>query len=191
MAVVLQALSAANCSNCIGGIVRSAMIDCAHMDWDAITVNANKQVTLLAVVLAGAGQFKEFKYDKDKTARFDSAGERAGSRHVNNQEAFMKWDCLSLDSLEAAEALKDACCLFAIHELADGTQVVQGGDVVPDGVGFKMVESLEPARAVVSAMSDTSANSSHLDVLVQAVSRNVMIPLADPDTFGLDDALSL
>lgn len=191
MAVVLQALSSGNCANCIGGIVRSAYIDCAHIDWDASTVNANKQVTLLAVTLAGAGQFKEFKYDKDKTAKFDSPGERAGNRHVNNQEAFHKWDCLDLDKLIAGESLKDACCLFGIHEMSDGMQVIQGGDVVPDGAGFKLIESLEPARATVSPMSDTSANSSHLDVTVNAVSRNIMVALADPAVFGLDDALSL
>lgn len=191
MAVVLYALSSADCSNCIGGIVRSAYIDCAHIDWDASTVNADKQVTLLAVTLAGAGQFKEFKYDKDKTAKFDSPGERTGNRHVNNQEAFHKWDCLDLEKIKAGEALKDACCLFGIHEFSDGMNVIQGGDVVPDGAGFKLVESLETAKATVSPMSDTAANSSHLDVTVNSVSRNTMIPMADPAVFGIDQALAL
>lgn len=191
MAVQLYALSAANCNNCIGGIVRSAYIDCAYIDWDNSVVNASKQVTLIAVTVEGADQAMEYKYDKDKTAKFDSTGERTGYRHVSKEEAFHKWDCLDLEKIIAGEALKDACCLFGIHELSDGTQLIQGADVVPDGAGFKLVESLEPARAIVSAMSDTAANASHLDVTVQSESRNIAVPMADPEVFGIDEFLSL
>lgn len=191
MAVELQALTAGNCNNCIGGIVRSAYIDCEYIDWDNSTVDANGHVTAIAVTLAGANQFKEFLYDRDKTAKHDSVGERTGSRHVSKGEAFHKWDCLNIEKIDAGEALKNACCLVGIHEYADGMQAIQGADVVPDGAGYRLEASLEPARATVSALSDTSANSSRLEVTVTSESRNVLVVMADPAVFGLDDALDL
>lgn len=191
MGVTLYALSARRCNNCIGGTVRSAYIDCEFIDWENSVVNANKQIELIAVTAEGVGQFKEFKYDKDKTAKFDAPGERTGTRHVNKPDAFHKWDCIDLEAIIAGEALKDACCLFGMHELSDGTVLTQGGDVVPDGAGYKLVESLETAKATVGVFTDTSANPTHMDVNVINESRNIAVPMADPSVFGITEALAL
>lgn len=179
------------CVNCIGGIKRAALIDCGFIDFDAVTVDADGHITAIAVTLAGAGEFVEWVPDADETARFDATGERTGKRYRSNQESFMKFECITLDSQRAAELAKDACCLVVLYEYNNGAVAVQGIDIVVDGAGYKAVSSITTAKANPSALSDTSANAARVEVLINSVSLNVVTMMADPSTFGLDEALAL
>lgn len=189
--ITLTAISPGDCNDCIGGIKRAGIIDGGFIDYDAITVDANGRVTLMAVILAGAGKAVEWIPDDDETARFDATGERTGKKYRANQEGFFKFDCLNVDSVRAAELAKSACSLVVVYEYNNGAQAVQGIDIVPDGEGFKAQPSITVARANPSALSDTSANTDRVEILINSVSRNVLTMIADPSTWGLEEFLDL
>lgn len=187
----LIALNPVTCPTCIGGIVRAALIDCQYIDFDATTIDADGQITALAVTVAGAGKAVEWVPDADETARFDSTGERTGKKYRSNQEAFMKFDCLTIESVRAAEVAKDACCLVIVYEYSSGVNAIQGLDVVTVGASFEARPSIVTAKANPSALSDTTANTDRVEFLINSSSRNVLTVMADPDTFGIDEFLAL
>lgn len=193
MAVDFIAITQDQCLNCIGGIARTALVDCEYIDFDATTVDADGHIIAIAVTLAGAGKAVELVYDKDETAFYNSTGERTGKRYRANQEAFMKFECTTTDKLRAAELLKNSCCIVAVHQLNSGEERVQGIDVRedPDGSGYIAVRPIQECKATPSELSDTSANADRIEITLNSVSRNVNTALGDPSTFGIQDFLDL
>lgn len=188
MPIDLIEIPAGNCGECSGGIVRSGAVDCAYVDLTGVAINTDKRVT--AMVMNTPNKTVEYVPVDDNTARYDSVGERSGNVHRSNQEAFWKFPCLNNDKVKAGEWLKSACCLVVVHEYANGMVAIQGIDAVPDGAGYKAVFSKTKAKATVSALSDTQDNEDRLEVLINSVSRNVLLPTVTT-SFDLDDFLGL
>lgn len=181
-------LSSTDCNDCIGGIVKSAIIDASYIDFDGVTVDANGRITAIAV--NASGKVAQLLYDTDDTAHFDSSGERNGNVHRNNQEAFMKFGCLDEDKAKAADILRKNCACVVVHVHASGLQSVEGIDVVEDGAGFKAVLSKTKAQTVVSMFTGTGAEEDRIEVMIKAVSRNVIV-LLDTASFTYDDFIIL
>lgn len=176
------------CGECIGGIEKVAAIDCGYIDIDACTINANRRITNVAVTVAD--KVVELEFDDDDTARSDSIGERSGQIHRNNHETFMKFGCMDKDKILAADQLKRACCLVLAIKYNDGLEVIQGIDVVPDGVNWKASFSKTKAKATVSALSGTGAEEDRIEITVNSVSRNLLVPMEE-GTFGYDEFIAL
>lgn len=181
-------LESTDCNDCIGGIVKSAIIDAGYVDFDGVTVDANGRITAIAVTTSG--KVAKLLYDTDDTAHYDSVGERNGNVHRNNGESFMKFGCVDEDKAKAADILRKNCACVIVHVHASGLNSVQGIDVVEDGVGFKAVLSKTKAQTVVSAYTGTGAEEDRIELMVRHVSRNVLV-LLDTDTFDYDDFIIL
>lgn len=172
------------CGECQGGIAKIAVVDCAYVDIESSTVNASRQITLM--VAATPGKVVELSFDDDDTAKHDSVGERNNNIHRNAQGTDLKFGCMTLDKILAADTLKRACCLIAAIRFNNGVEVVQGIDVVQDGVGWKAVLSKTKAKATVDALTGTGAEEDKIQVKINSVSRNLLVPFADPSVFGYD-----
>lgn len=181
-------LATTDCSDCIGGIVKTAVVDAAYIDFTGVTVDANGRIT--AFVMTTPGKVAELLYDTDDTAHFDSVGERNNNIHRNNQEAFMKFGCITADKIKAADLMRKNCKLVAVHLHASGLTSVQGIDVIEDGLGYKAVLSKTTAKATVTAMSGTGAEEDRIEVMINAVSRNVLV-LLDTATITYEDFILL
>ena len=175
-----------DCGECIGGIAKVAVVDCGYIDLDATLVNSDRQITL--IVASTPGKVVELVFDDDDTAKSDSVGERTNNIHRSAIATEMKFGCVTNEKLLAGDTIKKSCCLIAFIKWNNGMETVQGIDVVQNGVNWKAAYSKTKAKATVSALSDTGANEDRLEIKINSVSRNVLVPFADPATFGYDHA---
>lgn len=177
------------CGECVGGIAKIAVVDCGYLDFDASVSNASRQITL--IVASTPGKVVELQFDDDDTANLGSTGERNNNIHKNNIEYFGKHSCMTNDKILAADTLKRSCCLVAAVQYNNGMEVVVGMDVVTQGVTQKIVKSKTTAKATVSAFSGTGAEEDRIEVRINSVSRNLLVPFADPTVFGYDQFVAL
>lgn len=156
-----------SCASSDGGILTSYATDFANID--AVTFGTDDEVT--AITMSGLGLWEKFVYDDDDTAFFNSTGERTGKKHVFNQEAFMKFEGLSIAKIKAVNALTDCCNMVWIHFLNSGVAIVQG--IEKDGATFKRVK--QSAKATTSILSDTGENTDRAEITVNSVCKQVHV----------------
>jgi hypothetical protein len=181
-------LQTTDCTDCIGGIVETIILDNKYIDISGVTVDANMRIT--AIVASTPGKIAILTPDTDDTARYDSVGERNNNVHRNNTEAFLKFGCITATKVTAAEMLRKSCSFTAFHKHASGLVSVQGIDVIEDGVNYTATFSKSTTKATVSAFSGTGAEEDRIEATLNGVSRNVLV-LIDGTILTYDDLLAL
>jgi hypothetical protein len=155
--------SVATCNNDIGGIARSFM--CNLADITAVTLTSG---VISGFTMASTGLWKQMTYDKDDTAYYNQTGARAnpGAPLVATQTSFLKFKGMSSAYITAANAAKDCCNVVLIHVLNNGARIVQGIVIDATAVGgFSGTKT--DTRVTPSVMSDTGANQSRLEYLIE------------------------
>lgn len=156
-----------SCATSDGGILTSYVTDFANIS--AVTFGTDDEIT--AITMDSVGLWEKFVYDDDDTAFFNSTGERTGKKHVFNQEAFMKFEGLSIAKVKAANALRDCCNTVWVHFTNGGLAIVQG--IEKDGTGFKRVK--QSAKATTSILTDTGENADRIEITINSQCKTVHV----------------
>jgi hypothetical protein len=152
------------CSNIDGGIVVSYALD--FVDLLTVTFGANDEVT--AITIDPAVNFAKFTYDDDDSAFYNQTGEREGKKHTFTQEAFLKFTApFEAVKTKSLNDLKDICNLVWVHYLTTGDAWFQGFEKF----GSTFRKSKQSAKATVSHISGTGAETSRTEVSINSVAR--------------------
>lgn len=157
-----------SCASSDGGIRQSYVTDFANIT--SVTFGVDGEIT--AIVMDAPGAWIKFVYDDDDTAFYNSTGERTGKKHVFNQEAFMKFEGLSIAKIKAVNALRECCNTVWIHRLNSGIAIIQG--IENDGSGA-MTRVKQSAKATTSVLSDTGANADRAEISIGSVCKIVHV----------------
>lgn len=159
---------AASCGTSDGGILQSYFVDFA--DVTSMTFAADGSIT--AIVLGAAADFTRFVYDDDDTAFYNQTGERTGKKHTYNQQAFMKFEGITIAKVAAAEAFKECCNLVGIHVLNSGVNMLQGAE--DDGTGT-VKRTKTSAKGTINILSDTGDNTDRIEITVDSVAKKAHV----------------
>lgn len=142
---------------------------------------------ITGITMSAAGLWEKYVPSKDQTAFFNQIGERPSNfsnTHRYAQELFARFSGIDKARLDAIDALKNCCRLVAIVVLANGARLVLGLEVDTTATGNRVPSIEGDCRATVSALSDTAANESRVEVRITALSAN-----ASPTTNLTDAAI--
>lgn len=136
-----------------------------------ITVDANNQIT--SFTLTATAAFEKFVFDDDDTAFYNQPPERQSKKITFPQQAFMKFEGITNDKIQAANKIKSCCCTVWVHYLNSGIALVQGIDIAEDG-SWKLTKR----KAVVSPgiFSDTGANADRVEYTIDSTGRCLSRP---------------
>lgn len=157
-----------SCATSDGGIRNSYVTDFANIT--DVTFGVDGEIT--AITMDAPGAWEKFVYDDDDTSFYNSTGERTGKKHVFNQEAFMKFEGLTIAKVKAVNALKDCCNTVWIHRTNSGVAIIQG--IEDDGAG-NFVRVKQTAKATTSILTDTGANADRTEITVSSVAKKIHI----------------
>lgn len=154
------------CSVAEGGISHVYVTEYANVTSATLTADV-----ISNFVMASAGTFKKFTPDDDDTAKYDQVGTREGKKHTLAQETFLKWEGVNATHATFVNGLTPCCALVLIVVYNNGTRFVQG----LDKVGTATVKSKTAARATVSVLSGTGAESDRTEITISSVGRHASL----------------
>lgn len=149
--------SVTDCLINYGGIVRSFGVKLSDITAATITAGVISNFTM-----ASAGLWEEYVYDADGTANFNQTGAINNNRFSVEQIAFMKFKGIGASYVAAANNAKDCCDVVFIHELANGTMLVQGMEALA-ATGAPNRTFNRSTRIIPTLNTDTTQNESRME----------------------------
>lgn len=168
--------NSATCEDNSGGVVKSLVAKLA--DITGVTITAG---VITGLTMASTGLWKEWKYDRDNTARYDQPGTNQNGRFSTEQTHFCKFKGVSAASIDAANKVRHCCDVVAIHIWANGLKTVQGLEMMA-ATGAPVPTANRNTRVTPSVLSDVSANENRTEYTIAGNANSFSMTTSMTDT---------